>query len=501
MGASATPAASSTKPLDAVSRLAPVQLFVLVSLFVAACIAQVNRLPALASPDIWRHLSVGNWILENHTVPHRILFSQSADLPWVDSSWVFDALTASAVKFLGLRGLPFLGMACALAAAIVVFALARGARHGFWSGAVLTAIALYLLARLPLRSSLVSVVFFAVTLTLVARSAASSSRLYLLPPLFLLWANLDIQFVYGLAALVLWLMAQASTPIVRHWTSASPASQIPLRKSLIVTAVSFAATLCNPYGYHLWGAALRSISLFAADAYIPEMHALHFRQPQDYVLLLLVMTAFFAVGRRHARDLYSILLLTACSIVSFHLQRDAWLVTVAAVAVLSQSMDAAASTESPSIERRSRSWLLPASVIVGIVVVLAVFALKVPAGRQTLLAKVSGKFPVRAADYVRQHNLPEPLFNNYDWGSFLTWYLPEYPVAIDNRTDAYGEDLTLAYFKLTTGQVPLQQDAALNRAATILLEADSEMGKALATLPGYRQVYLDDQAMVLVRER
>jgi hypothetical protein len=26
------------------------------------------------------------------------------------------------------------------------------------------------------------------------------------------------------------------------------------------------------------------------------------------------------------------------------------------------------------------------------------------------------------------------------------------------------------------------------------------MGKALSTLPGYKQVYLDDQAMILVRE-
>jgi len=125
---------------------------------------------------------------------------------------------------------------------------------------------------------------------------------------------------------------------------------------------------------------------------------------------------------------------------------------------------------------------------------------RIPADRSALLSKVSEKFPVRASDFIRQHELPNPLFNHYEWGSFLTWYLPGYPVAIDNRTDNYGEDLTLAYFKLTTGQVPMQSDASLARAATILLEADSEMGKALSSLPGYKQVYLDDQAMVLVCE-
>ncbi len=128
------------------------------------------------------------------------------------------------------------------------------------------------------------------------------------------------------------------------------------------------------------------------------------------------------------------------------------------------------------------------------------FAVRVPSARDVLLAKVSEKFPVRASDYIRQHDLPKPLFNNYDWGSFLTWYLPEYPVQIDTRTDSYGEELTLGYFNVTTGQVPLAADPALSHSQTILLEADSEMGKALSILPGYKQVYLDDQARVLVRE-
>jgi hypothetical protein len=258
--------------------------------------------------------------------------------------------------------------------------------------------------------------------------------------------------------------------------------------------------VCNPYGYHLWGAAVRSVSLFAADPYIAEMHALRFRQPPDYVLLLLVMTAFFAIGRRHARDLYSILLLTLCSIVSFHLQRDAWVVTIAAVAVLSQSMDATTPGESDSTELGSPSWLLRAAVLGALFALIAIFVTNVPDGRDALLAKISEKLPVRASDYIRQHDLSKPLFNDYDWGSFLTWYLPDYPVAMDNRTDGYREDLTLAYFQLATGQVPLQDDPALGRAATILLPADSEMGKALSTLPSYKQVYLDVQAMVLVRE-
>ncbi len=501
---SMAPAVSSTRSVPAASWVAPLQVATLVILFAAAGIREARKLSALASSDIWRHLSAGTWILANHAIPRNLIFSQNVQSPWVDSSWLFDVKTAMTVKLFGLRGLVLLDMSFGLVIAVAIFLLARGARRGFWTGAVLTAIALYLVAGVPLRSSIASVLLFAIVLTLItiARSTGNPRLLYWLPPLFLLWANLDIQFVYGLGALLLLLIAEGVGRLGPESADTWFVSRgrIPLPTTAVITAASVLATLCNPYGYRLWGAAIRSVSLFSADPYFPEMHALRFRQPQDYVLLLLVMTAFFALGRRHARDLFSLLLLAVCSIVSFHLQRDAWLVALAAVAVLSHALDSTDTDEARNPDPSAASWVLPVGTAAAFVVLMLVFAVRVPSARDVLMARVSEKFPVRACDFIRQHDLPKPLFNSYDWGSFLTWYLPEYPVQVDSRTDAYGEELTLGYFNVTTGQVPLATDPALSRSQTILLEADSEMGKALSILPGYRQVYLDDQARVLVRE-
>ncbi len=497
-------AVSSTRSVPAASWIALLQVATLLILFAGGGIDQARKLSALASSDIWRQLSVGTWILANRAVPHNLIFSQSSQLPWVDSSWLFDVKTAMAVKLFGLRGLVWFDMTFGLAIAIAIFLLARGSRRGFWTGALLAAIALYLIAGVPLRSSIASILLFAIVLTLitVAHSTGNSRTLYWLPPLFFLWANLDIQFVWGLGALMLLLIADGVGRLAPESAGTWFASRgrIPLPTTAVIAAASILATLCNPYGYRLWGAALRSVSVFSADPYFPEMHALRFRQPQDYVLLLLVMTAFFALGRRQARDLFSLLLLSVCSIVSFHLQRDAWLVALAAVAALSQALDATDPDEARNPDPAAVSWVLPVGIAAAFIVLMLVFAVRVPSARDVLLARVSEKFPVRACDYIRQHDLPKPLFNNYDWGSFLTWYLPEYPVQIDSRTDAYGEDLTLGYFNVTTGQVPLAADPASSSSQTILLEADSEMGKALSILPGYMQVYLDDQARVLVRE-
>ena len=419
-GGSKAAAISETPGFRTASRFAQLQVFALLVVLIIPAVLQVVRLSALTSSDIWLNLSAGNCILANRAVPHSLTGSQSAELSWVDTSWLFDVLTATAVKVSGLRGLVWLDAIFGLAIAVALFVLARGARRGFSTGALLTAIALYLIAGTTFRSSVASVLLFAVLLTLItlARSAGSSRLLFWTPPLFVLWANLDIQFVYGLGTVIVFMAAET----IGHlpWSSVAARfvsrSQISLRKTAAVTTACIAATLVNPYGYRLWAAALRSVSLFAADLYFPEMHALRFRQPQDYALLLLVMTAFFAIGHRHARDLFAVLLLTASSIVSFHLQRDAWLVVLVAIAVLSRALDATDSSEARGLDPPAAAWVLPATTAAAFVVLIGAFVLRVPSGRDLLMAKVSEKFPVRACNYIRQHALPKPLFNHYDWG-------------------------------------------------------------------------------------
>ena len=104
----------------------PVQVAALLLLFTMAAWYESAHLTAFADPDVWWHLSTGNWILQNHAVPHGGLFSQSSTLPWTDSSWLFDVLLAAACKFIGLRALPVLLMAFKVAIAVVTFVMARG---------------------------------------------------------------------------------------------------------------------------------------------------------------------------------------------------------------------------------------------------------------------------------------------------------------------------------------------------------------------------------------
>ena len=226
-----------------------------------------------------------------------------------------------------------------------------------------------------------------------------------------------------------------------------------------------------------------------------------FRQPQNYALMLLIMAAFLALGRRRSLRVFELLALTAATLLGFRIQREAWMAALLAVTILADAIERMA-RDRESQEASRASWENAAcAVILTAILLLAAFRLP---HQDALRSRLSQTFPVKACDFIRDHGLPQPLFNEYSWGSFLTWYLPEYPVAIDGRPELYGDELTEGYFKVIAGGERLDAYPALGNAQTLLLPKQSGMVKALTTLPAlssqYRLAYSDDLAAVFTRQ-
>jgi hypothetical protein len=343
------------------------------------------------------------------------------------------------------------------------------------------------------------------TLLLKARRTADVRSLFWLPLVFAIWVNLDRQFSYGLVALALFWIAVILEQLCRRqgitWFE-SGLPDVPIATVSASIGLSLLATLISPYGYRSYFPVWMSATNSASDRFFPELHSMRFRRPQDYLLMLLAMTAFFALGRRRSRDLFLISLLGISAVVSLRFQRDNWLVLIAAVAIIGNIIPATtAAAETPQNLRLQK--LATAALVLLIVVVLI---LRLP-GRsdvhsgELLLDKIAKTLPVDAVENIRANHLPQPLFNSYAWGGFLTWALPEYPVLIDSRTDLYGDAINLPYFQATTAAIPLESYSGFTQAQTFLLEANSPMAVALSTLPGIRVAYKDDVAVVLVRSQ
>ena len=272
-----------------------VRLLALTTLFSAAAVYEGVHLSSLAAPDVtgctsdWPRLDP-----QNHAVPHTGLFSQYSNLPWIDSSWLFDVGMAGVYHLFGLRGIPILLMLLKAALAVITFVLARAGRANFWAAIALSAIAQFVIPDLQPLPYVVSILFLAMELYLMLGSWETGSvrGLYWLPLLFVLWANLHIQFIAGLVLLALFVGVLAIERGLQRFGVGSGRGEIPslsLTRVGAISLLSFVATFATPYTFHLLPAVSKTLYSDVSFRYFSEMSAMRFRRPQEYVLMLMVM--------------------------------------------------------------------------------------------------------------------------------------------------------------------------------------------------------------------
>jgi len=483
------------------------KILVLAILFSSAAMTESFRLSSLSSGDAWWHLSAGLWMLQHHTIPHYGILSQYPNLPWIDSSWAYDGLLAVTYRLLGLRAIPILLMLLKAAFAVVTFLIAGGSRGRFWSAACLSAIAQIAVAGMQPLPAGFSILFFVIELSLLYRAWDSSSAppLLALPVIFLFWVNLHAQFVVGLVLFAVFLAAIAGRQLLRRIRVHQADWGVGITlvgQSAVAFLAMLVACLVNPHGFRIFGEALREVYGKAAFRYLPEMSAMRFRQPQDFVLILFALTAFFGFARRRSLDPLKIGLLTLATLAGLRFARDGWIAVMCALVAF-------ATISSPEMPREparaglfaGKRWPIP---IVGLVVLslLALFAVRIPPESELMARRVSKQFPVQACDFIHGNHVAGPLFNAYDWGGFLTWYMPEYPVAMDRRLGLYGYELTDQYFQVIGG-TDVKAARSYTDARILLLEKESDFAHALMTFPDlraqFRVLYSDDVAVVLER--
>ena len=490
---------SVIRELAAILKLRIVQMFALTALIVgvgAECF--VTKLSVL-DPDMWWHLSVGDWIVQNHAFPHTGIFSHTAlNRPWMAYSWGYEVLLSRAYDWFSFIGMGLFGTALTIAVALSIFRMLFSISGRFWVSWTLsiTVSAAFLFNIAP-RPVFFTVILFTTMLTLLfeAQRTGRTQLLYWLPLIFLLWANIHIQFIYGLAVLGMFAGINLLKRIaisMRVYPDFLDTPTMAVSTPFIVLACCIAATCIGPYSFHLYQEAVVISQAKIMYKIIRELQALSFEFFNQYVELLLAVGAYLAIGWKRKIDPFKLALLMFASVFAFRTWRDAWFISVVAAAII-------ADFPAPEAERDTIKLPARAGVTVASIALLLLTVRNTDFNQRALDRAISGEYPVNAVNFLRRNPVGGPLYNSFDWGGFLIFYMPQYPVSIDGRTDLYGEAADERYYETQEADPSYTSDPILNEAGLVLVKSKHPIASMLLTDRRFRLIYRDDLAVVLAR--
>lgn len=381
--------------------------------------------------DIGRHLTLGRIIWESGAVPGANLFSYThPDFPFSNHHWLAEVLLYGGERAFGLRGL-ILAKAALLAVAFgLALAAAWRTRTAPWGMAAGTLAALVMMERTDVRPEVFSFLFLGWFLFVLYRRP-HSALLWTLPLVQALWVNTHIYFFMGPFVVLAWWAGEIA---------ASGKSALLGQRHWLLAVLIALATLANPHGIH---GALYPLTMWGNYGYsIVENKSPFFLRAFGYPWLTTwaVLAAVaagvggFIANRRHLhRNIFGLILLAGTAPLALVMIRNYPLLALCFLPALLKNLDEA------GWHIRSRAaagWGTVLVVLLGAYVATGqLYARTGFTGKQFGLIVPAG--PQEPVDFYRKADIKGPLFNNFDIGSFLIWKLPEEPVFIDGRPEAY----------------------------------------------------------------
>ena len=114
------------------------------------------------------------------------------------------------------------------------------------------------------------------------------------------------------------------------------------------------------------------------------------------------------------------------------------------------------------------------------------------------------EYPIEAIAWVKanRHEVGHRLYNDYGYGGFLLWWMPEEKIFIDGRMPAWRiGDRAIFHDYVTIGSAaPAARDLLDKyRVDWGLIQRDSPLAAMLGRDPAWRQLYADAKVMILRR--
>lgn len=429
---------------------------------------------SFTDPDYWWHLRTGRLIVEDLSIPRHDPYSfLIAGHSWLLHEWLSEVLIYLGVSRLGYAITLGLFIAITLAAFGLMHRLLI--RLGTPRPAALGLVALGVLTSLPywtVRPQVLSWFLIAVTVNaLWGRTKAP----WLLVPLFALWANLHVGFLFGLGVIGLWYVSLV-------WERLAERADIDLRQCALFVAACVAASMLSPNGPSIFVLAAQFTPVIGTSDLrgISEWQSPNFHAAMHLPLLagILVLIGLAIAGR--VRDRFALLLAVVFAALALQSSRYQPLFALAFLPAAGlASIDLIAHRpRMPAMPHTALNWALVAATALAVLVAIP----SLPSAQVHRQAITNGRvyYPAEGLAWVQEHRPDANVLAQYEWGGYFIWGLyPQGHVYIDGRTEIYGGRLLDRYRDIVAARDGWQQSLDASGADTVVIDGMLPLASAL----------------------
>jgi hypothetical protein len=474
-----------------------------------------------ADGDPCLHGRIGQWMIEHRAIIRTDVFSHTrAGAPLITKEWLSELLFAALGDALGWNGIVLL---TALLIATCLWLLHRQLLLEGTEPLLATALTMsaalacsvHWLARPHLFTHLLAVVF-AWHLRWFDLGRLPGRSLFLrLVPLMILWVNLHGAFFTGLVIIATFLMGNGIGLLVCAHPKRSEL-RARLGTLALLAVVCSLATFVNPNGWKLPAHVFEFFRDPTLAHYTNEFRSpsFHSQGTRGYLVELAWIAATLIILRPRLSPA-DVVIIGTWGFLSLFAARNVPLFALLVTPVLAEHWQAALQTAGANrvLDRYRRlsariarfNHATDGRIIVALVLIAAIGVAAKPrlAGGAALVTTevMSNRFPVATVSFLaaHPHAVHGEMFNDYGWGGYLMFALPDRKVFIDGRNDFYGPGLVLEFDQVS--QVRPGWDDVLQKynVGWTVLPRFRALNSVLALDPNWALVHTDEVATVYGR--
>lgn len=465
--------------------------------------------------DIWGHLAYGRLIWEAGSLPAlEPLMPLSSGMSFVDTAWLSQIFAFKMYDVAGVAGIKFLYAASITACmALLLYRVQQRTGSFIWSMLCVFGFLMCDWKQIGIvRPQLAGLLCFVTLFTILTARSWRKANWFLIPLLFVLWANLHGSFPVGLGLIGCFLVGRAVDVSwkARNWKAMQGDSRT--RRYLILLEVSAVAALLNPYGLQLYSEVF-SFSSNPNLADLIEWNPLTLRMYQGkaagIIALLLIVASRFSPRRISTAEVLILIGLGGAALWSSRM--IIWWAPVAAyylaihgVAICRWKLKRLTDLEAEKVFCAGK-W-----TIVSVGVVWISFAVT-PMGSLVLHGKevdfersVSESTPIAAVNYLKEKKIQGQVFNSMELGDYLLWAGPKnIGVFANSHVHLLPQEVWNHYLRISNLASDTEELLDRYGVNTIILDLPRREGlmKRLLKEGDWRIGYKDGRSVVLLRTK